>query len=346
MSLILPLDDWPAADRAMWAALRQNGGPFDDPGALAHLREASVGTLQNCYGRWLEWLRRTEPAALAEPPAARATLPRLRLWLAALEHTAPMSRLMFVEGVLRVLTAAAPEADWTAHRRVLAHLKHAAGRGDPARKAGRVLSSRVLLDAGVRHATTDADAATTPLRRASRRRNGTLVAFLAMMPMRRRALAGLSLRHSLLLDADRMTVALPEDLTKSGVPWEADVPEPAAGLMRRYLAETRPFLLQRGRQSHDIVWVTDDGRPFDGNYLGLKIAGITEALTGVRVPPHFFRDAAATTLTRASPGDARLIRPVLAHAGFGTAERHYIHAGSIEAGREHAAVLRRLRGKR
>ena len=233
MSLILPFDDWPEVDRAMWAALRQNGGPFDDRGALAGLRETSMETLQNRYGRWLEWLRRTEPAALGALPAARLTLPRLRAWLEALQHTAPMSRLMFVEGVLRVLTAATPEADWTAHRRVLAHLKHAAGRGDPARKAGRVLSSRVLLDAGVRHATTEADAATTPLRRASRRRNGTLVAFLAMMPMRRRALAGLTLGHSLLLDADRMTVALPEDLTKSGVPWEADVPEPAAELMRR-----------------------------------------------------------------------------------------------------------------
>ena len=64
------------------------------------------------------------------------------------------------------------------------------------------------------------------------------------------------------------------------------------------------------------------------------------------MPPHFFRDAAATTLAQISPESARLIRPILAHSGFGTAERHYIHAGSIEAGRDYAAVIRRMKGDR
>jgi hypothetical protein len=47
-------------------------------------------------------------------------------------------------------------------------------------------------------------------------------------------------------------------------------------------------------------------------------------------------------LARQSPGDARLIRPLLAHSSFETAERHYIQAQGIETGRDFAAVVARL----
>jgi hypothetical protein len=131
-------------------------------------------------------------------------------------------------------------------RRLKAYLKRSAGRGNPARKQGRILSSRVLLHAGVRHAGVEAAAATTLLQRAVRQRNGSLVALLALMPIRRRALVGLRIGTSLIVGQEVLTVALPEDLTKSGQPWEAEVPEPAAGLLRHYIAETRPFLMARG----------------------------------------------------------------------------------------------------
>jgi integrase/recombinase XerD len=77
-------------------------------------------TLANRYGRWLEWLRRSQPVALEEQPPARVTLRRLQAWLEALAHTAPMTRFMFVDGLLRVVTAVAPDTDWSGHRRVRA----------------------------------------------------------------------------------------------------------------------------------------------------------------------------------------------------------------------------------
>ncbi|WP_155326468.1 hypothetical protein [Alkalilacustris brevis] len=121
------------------------------------------------------------------------------------------------------------------------------------------------------------------------------------------------------------------------------MPAPVLPLMRGYLSEVRPWLMQRGGEDHDVLWVTDRGRPFDPNFLGMKIGGLTKRLTGVRVPPHLFRDAAATTLVRLSPECAQLIRPLLAHAGFGTAEKHYIHAQGIEAARDYAEAVMRLR---
>ena len=248
-----------------------------------------------------------------------------------------------MSGTLRVLRAAAPDADWTAQRRIEAMLKSAAGRGTPERKAGRILDSSVLLDAGLRLAGPEADAATTPLRAAKCRRDGAMVATLALLPIRRRAFANLEIGASIHFSELEILVSLPEELMKTGVPWEAPLAEPAASVLRRYVEDVRPWLMERGGERHDHLWVDDTGRRYDPNFFGMRFGSITKRLTGVRVPPHFFRDAAATTLARMSPEAARLIRPILAHSGFRTAERHYIHARGIEAGRDYSALVARLR---
>lgn len=346
MSLVLPFDNWPESDRAMWRRLVQDGGSLDDRGAFAHLRESPLKTLRTDYDRWLAWLATADPTALADDPPSRVTMARLRAWLEELAHLRPMSRLCFVGDTLRMVQAAEPNRDWTAQERLKAQLKRLAGNGDKSRKAGRILSSAILFEAGASHAKTDAEAATTLLGTMKRRRNGTMVALLALMPMRRRAFTNLRLGESILVQAGQVIIWLPEELTKSGRPWEAAVPEAISSLLMDYITEVRPWFMARGRSSHSVLWVDDRGLPFDDNCLGAKIAGLTTQLTGVRVPPHFFRDAAATTLARTSPQAARLIRPVLAHSGFETAERHYIHAGSIEAGRNYAAVLKRLKGRK
>ena len=149
---------------------------------------------------------------------------RIGAWLVTMEHLAPMSRLMYVSGMLRVLGAAAPENDWLAQRQLEAHLKRLAGRGSPERKYGRILATSVLLKAGMRLAGPVADEATTELEAAKRRRNGTMVAMLALLPMRRRAFAGLRLSHSIYVTETEIFVTLREEMTKTGVPWEAPVP--------------------------------------------------------------------------------------------------------------------------
>jgi len=346
VSLVLPFTAWPAADTALWDALVRIGGPLDDRGSLSHLRETSRETLRNHYGRWLAWILATDPDALSTVPVDRVTLDRLRLWLADLAHTRPMTRLAFVGNVLRVVCLAEPEQDWRAHMRLKAVLRRIAGPGDRNRKQGRVVSSRLLFEAGVRHATVDAAAATTTLEAMKRRRNGTMVAVLALIPMRRRAYVRLELGSSLLVQQDRVVISLPEHLTKNGLPWRCEVPEAVTSLLLAYLAEVRPWFLASKALSHNTLWVGDRGAPFADDHFGIKIGDITTRLIGVRVSPHLFRDAAATSLARHSPQAAKLIRPVLSHTSFGTAERHYIQANSLEAGRNHAALIRTLKRKR
>lgn len=340
MSLIMPIHLWPARDQALWTSLMQQGSPFDNRGAFAHLRDTSRKTLSDSYGRWLEWLNRYEPSVLCEAPAQRATIERLRVWLASLGHNSNMTRLMFVEGVIRVLSKAEPDADWSRHKKLVAALKRLAGRGDPARKRGRILSSRVLLKAGMDLSGPDADNTSNALQRALKRRDGAMLALLAMMPMRARAFSSLEIGTSLIVRPEGFTIALTEDMTKTGVPWEADVPEPVASALRAYLDLARPFLLARNNHAHDMLWAEKKGAPMLYNTVRLRIAKKTTDKTGIRVPPHFFRDAAATTLTRESAQAARLIRPILAHSSFETAEKHYIHAQSLDASRAFMQVVR------
>ena len=345
MSLVLPFDQWPAADQALWESLFTEGDPLDDEGPLVHLRQTSRDSLLLRYGRWLKWLLDEEPDVLAHDPLDRPTLEHLKGWLRALEHTAPMTQLMFVDGVLRIMRAAAPEQDWSAQTRLKSRLKHAAGRGDPARKRGRVLSSLHLLDA----ATMLADEARMwpegGLWRATGLRDAAMVALLALLPIRRRSLASLRLGESVLVTDDRITIALSGDLTKTRVPWEADVPPQSARFLRAYLAEARPVLADRGAGDDPSLWLDRTSKGMSENYVGSRIGDQTLRITGVRVSPHFFRDSAATTLTRISPQAARLIPSVLGHKGPGTAEKHYIHAQRIEAGRDYAALIASRKGR-
>ena len=345
MSTILPLAQWPQADAAMWQALFAARGPLDDSGGLAHVRATTRESLRPRYGRWLRWLSLTDPAALSTPPVERVTIERLRAWVGDLAHTRPMSRLAFVDGVLRVVSAHAPGHDWSAQNRLRTRLRKAAGTGDRSRKAGRVVSSAVLLEAGLRLAGPMAEAAATPQERRMRLRDGTMIALLALLPMRVRAFASLELGRSVLVHADRIDIALPETATKSGQPWEASVPAVVEPVLRRYLRDARPHLLARGGRSHAMLWSGKKGEVLDQSHISSRLGHLTKALLGVRVSAHLFRDAAATTLARTSPEAARLIRPILAHTSFGTAERHYIHAQSIDAGRAYARIVQKVKEK-
>ncbi|MBY6117434.1 hypothetical protein KUW09_24815 [Mameliella alba] len=339
MSLVLPVLQWPEMDRAMWTALFQEGSPLDEQGPLAHYRATSRATLMSRYRRWLKWLADHEPWTLSLEPAERASVERLRRWLKDLDHTAPITRWSFVEGVMRVLCSAEPDRSWEDQHRLVKALKSAADRHRSRRKEGRVLSSAVLLETGRRLAMEVGANNRRWLDGATGIRDGAMISLLALMPIRLRALSSLRLDESVFITSDRITIALPADLTKSGVPWEADVPEQVLPILRKYVDEARPLLQSRTEERDPHLWLARHGRGLKiGSFLP-QIVKHTERMTGVRVSPHLFRDAAATTLARASPAASRLIGPVLAHKTSGTAEKHYIHALTIDAGRDYAALV-------
>jgi integrase len=246
---------------------------------------------------------------------------------------------MFLSNTVTILVAAAPALDWSVQRHLVRRAHRVAVRSQSKRKLGRVLPSAELLAAGQRLAFDIALEDHNPLSAALCVRDGAMIALLALLPMRRRSFSELRLGHSVLVGSEDILISLSSELTKNGLPWESPVPKAAAIILRRYIDETRPWLLARGRQGHSALWVGRRGQPIKDAAIALRISIGTTKTTGISVSPHLFRDAAATTLSRLSPENAQLIRPLLAHSGFGTAERHYIQAQGIETGRDYAALL-------
>jgi hypothetical protein len=69
----------------------------------------------------------------------------------------------------------------------------------------------------------------------------------------------------------------------------------------------------------------------------------TRRLLGKSIPPHWFRDIAATTVALLDPHEVGIIGTVLGHTTRTTSERHYNHADQVLAARKYHAHLDHLR---
>jgi hypothetical protein len=78
----LPLQQWPDEDRRLWQAACAPGDLLDEH--IGGRAKHSVTTNRNAekgYGRWLTFLRRTDPACLEDAPANRITAERTQAYV-------------------------------------------------------------------------------------------------------------------------------------------------------------------------------------------------------------------------------------------------------------------------
>jgi integrase/recombinase XerD len=334
--------DWPTRDQDLWRRMTTQSGPLDEGGELTHLRAISIYNVEVAYGRWLAWLGTHEPTALDEPPIPRVTRQRVRLWMEAVRQCAPNSRKMWIDGLIRFLTAAEPDVQIPFLRVLQRNLLQLASDDHGGRKIGRIPSSFDLIEAALTYADTAEAPAKSAFEGARRQRDAAMIVFLAMVPIRRRSFVSLELGRTLIVNDKEIIVLLAPDEVKNKMHYEIVLREPGAGLMRRYLAEARPFLHSRALTQTNAVWLADTGLSYSYSYVGRRIPLLTERMIGVNVPPHFFRDALATTFARESPELARGTKAMLGHTDHRTSERHYNHAQAIEAGRSYSEILLEL----
>lgn len=338
------VSSWPTQDQDHWKRMTTQVGPLDQGGELTHLRAASIHNVEVAYGRWLAWLGTHEPMALDEAPLPRVTRQRVRLWMDAVRECAPYSRKLWIDGLIRFLTAAEPDVQISFLRVLQRNLLQLASDDHGGRKIGRIPSSFDLIEAALTYADTGVDSAKSDFEGARRLRDATMIVFLAMVPIRRRSFVALELGRTLIVNDREIIVLLAPDEVKNKMHYEIVLREPGAGLLRRYLEEARPFLHSRASTKTHALWLADTGLPYGYKYIGKRIPLLTERLIGVNVPPHFFRDALATTFARVSPEMARGTKAILGHSDHRTSERHYNHAQAIEVGRSYSDILRELEG--
>lgn len=289
------------------------------------------------YATALGWLDRRGVLNEKVSPAARWGPQQVRDYVAdltaSLRPATVRHRIVHLERALAVIE---PEADRSLLRRVVARLPCGS---DRSRKRKRLKEPARLFELG-RDLMRKADAGwhTSIRKNATVYRVGLQVALLAMRPLRTRNFSAIRIGRHLVREVGGWNLRFTGAETKNGRPIEVTVPSEICEYLERYLSLYRP-LLAAGRYDGDRLWVGYRFCAQSAHTLQVSIARVTLAEFGAPINPHLFRDCAATSIAIHDPQSVRIAATILGHASFGTTEKYYNLASSIEAGRAYSSVL-------
>jgi integrase/recombinase XerD len=338
---------WPQNDQSLWTAALTPADPFTGTGGTraAH-RPISNRNIERGYGRWLTFFSRHGLLNDTVSPADRITPAMVSAYLQELDSLANKknSILARLEELTEMAMVMGPERDWRFLRRMSARVR--ARTEPPSAKASRLVSTEQLVALG-HGLMKQAARQPTPLRSAILFRDGLIIALLAFRPLRLRNLAGLTLGKDLIRVEENWSIVLPPTATKTHVTLEYSWPESLRAGLATYLAVYRPVLVSRNGRWRapikDRLWISSDGSPFTEAGIYQQIIRRTRIAFGRSINPHLARDMAATAMAIHDPNHVLLAAPLLGHRTFSTTQGNYIQAQSLEAHREFAAKLIKLR---
>jgi len=344
--LCWPRTIWPIEDQNRWALACAPRSPFEDGpgGELAKASPSTLAKYEKGWGRWLASQAQHEPEALDRSARPAASKAQLQVYV---DHMQACGNSWgTIHNRLQELAAMLPLMGYDIDQRALDRfLATSRSRVRPVRSKAHVRPATELVDLGFRlmaNANGGSD-----LDDAIRFRDGLIIAFLALHPVRRRNLAAFELGINLIRQSNGYMVMFEE--TKTGVPYEARLADVLVEAMDAYLAKVRPALMARsGRWKADVgaaVWVSVDGSPMTQEALAGRIGSRTKEAFGAPISPHRFRDAAATYLSIADPARVRLAAPLLSHRSLSTTEKHYIQAEGLQAQQSYLEVIGRRRSR-
>ncbi len=304
----LPLEQWPAADRAAWEAACAPGVRLRRGGAASHLAPITRDDLARRYGYFLDYLERMgrlnmEAAAGSQitPQSVEGFVEELKPWV---------SSVTLAQTLYKVRRA----GELIAPGRPLGWLKEMgndlAAMAEPRSRAGQVVDVDRLLTAGLALvAQAEISDDLTPMQRARMVRNGLMVAMLAVCPIRLKNFAALELGRSFVDAGDRWAIVLDRRETKSHRHDERGVPEALPPAVESYLTRHRPVLLgdaprvpAMGVDADDALlgdltgplWVESNfGTQMSYSGVEEAIAKTTLETVGTTLRPHMFRTCCA-----------------------------------------------------
>jgi integrase len=318
----------------------------EEAGSRRDYAPASNEMARKGYGRLLGHLAIHDPEALSLPASERLTSERVKAFVERLDATGVStgSILNLLQGVVAVAKVMGAAGAASVVNRVAARVRAS---HKPARdKTCRHLSDElVALGIGLMDG---AHCRSRAFEGAIQYRDGLMIGFLALVPLRLRNLADLALSRTLVRQGERYVVTFAEGETKTGAPLELLWPNVLVEPLDRYLNVWRPILAgRRGRWTRDLngaLWVSKDGSPMTEVAIYQRICARTQEAFGEGINPHAFRHAAATTQAIADPAHVRIAAPLLGHRTFATTERYYQQASAHVAQRSFLEVLDDLRG--
>jgi integrase len=347
----LPVDQWPELDRERWLAAQIPAGFLEPDRPASHWSPDRRVIVEAAYGRWLAFLGgHLDPCCT---PGDRATRDRLRAFVTELQaQVAPVSAGMIVGALLRMLVVLEPDRDWNFLGQVYRHLKRTAV---PSRdKLARMVPAADLFDLGLWLMKTWADHCPQRVHKATRYRDGLIIALLISCPIRLKNLAGLVIGQHLIFDGKGYRLQLTAAETKSGRPYVASVPRELTSFIDQWLTIHRPALqlvAAAGANTNSAagaLWIDRWGQALSSTSIQRQIWLRTRQAFGKGIHPHLFRDCAVTELVDVAPEEIGIAPDLLGHADLRTTRKYYIQATGVTAhvrvqqmiGRRRAAAAR------
>jgi integrase/recombinase XerD len=322
---------WPAEDRARWQAAFKAGDRFDEAGAGSHLAATTRDAQRESYARFLGFLSQARPDLLDLPPEARIdrnSVTDYVAWRRSFRKNLRISiDLRLLRGALKLIC---PDVDWSW---LLAIVKRIAAAERRSRPKYHLVTSEQLYALGLNLMDrADANAAGQVCKtHAFQYRDGLIIAFLALIPLRSRSLAAIRIGKHLVKAGTAWTLDIPAEDTKTRRALDYPIAMELSARIDEYLERFRCHI--PGTKKHAGLWASNLGTPMggDGIYVAVRIR--TRKAFGFGVNLHRFRHAAASFWSIHDPANVRGAKDLLGQTTFGPTENHYIMGQSRLAGR-------------
>ena len=272
--ITLDVADWPDIDQQLWGRARDPGGLFDEAGAAAHWRPATMRQVEKDYGAFLFHLQDRGHLSAGTSPARRVTEPFLRSFIDAMgdrgwASTTITSRVRNLREMLRVME---PNADRSLVTGVLRSLSR---RQVPTRnKAARVVHpARVFeLVLGFLDSIPDLPCRNEHVR-STWYRDGLIVAILTAAPLRLRNLTALdTITHMDFIDGT-WQLRFSADETKEHRRFEISLPRELNPYVARYVSVHRPRLLKHRHSTR--LWISVRRTPMTAQTVYWSVCKLT-----------------------------------------------------------------------
>ena len=269
-----PLSDWPTADREAWQQAGVAAQRLRSGGAAARVKPSTRTSLVRAYGYLLDFCRRNGLFDQNAVSSGHVTPKIIDAFVRDLRgRVGSVTRATYIERIRRIAKILAPVRDLGWLREIEGDLRYEAR---PRPKYHRIVSSDRLLALGLELISRgETSNHLTDLARARLVRDGLMIAFLSLCPIRLRNLAELRVGRQLRRIGDTWWIILEVAETKSGRPDERPAPEPrrmgiASGLLQHSDQRTVEKHYNKGATIGAVgKWSTLGGRPE-------RIIGITE----------------------------------------------------------------------
>jgi integrase len=284
----LKLSEWPAADRVAWEAACRPPQRLKRGGKAAHMKQVTRDDLVRRYGQFVDHVARSIGLEHDAGPAASVTPVIVGAYI--LELRARVSSVTLYGNIYKLRRTAellAPAIDLTWLQEIEQDLE---GDMRPASKLDRIVDSDRIVKAGLdlmREAETNDKL--SAFRRRLQYRNGLMIAFLALVPLRLKNFAALKIGTTLVQVEGQWHVVIPARDTKSRRAEERRVPDLLQPFLTCYVS-THSALEPEDK----ALWIGRTGKGLSYSGCERIVTEVARATLGVPISPHLFRACAAS----------------------------------------------------